>query len=107
MRKNQCERVQNKTRLKETLLKAPGRLPINPTKPPIPGVAEHRIAKSPAPKWIGAFSVYLKKIYFEGLVGYTTKCSRCCSLFCYSVPRLKFQFIKGNFLFLFTFHSPI
>ena len=35
---------------KEPLLKAPSGLPINPTNPPIPGVAEHRIAKSPTPK---------------------------------------------------------
>ncbi len=74
MRRKAFTRVQNKTGLKETLLKAPCRGPTNPTKPPIPGVAEHRIAKSPDPFGIGAFLVDLKKIYFEGLVGYTTKC---------------------------------
>ena len=61
MRRKVCTRVQNKTGLKETLLKVPRRLPVNPTNPPIPGVAEHRIAKSPNPKWIGAFPVYLKE----------------------------------------------
>ena len=67
MRRKAFSRVQNKTGFRETLLKAPRRLPINPTNPPIPGVAEHRIAKSPTPKWIGAFSVDLKKNYFGGL----------------------------------------
>ena len=67
MRRKAFTRVQNKTGFRKTLLKAPRRLPINPTNPPIPGVAEHRIAKSPTPKWIGAFSVDLKKNYFGGL----------------------------------------
>ena len=67
MLQQHCMRIHcNPCRLK-TILKTPGGLHINSTKPPKPGVAEQRIAKSPHPARFGAIAFYFNIFLIRGL----------------------------------------